>query len=239
MVLVARRGERLRGLEEELRRRHPELEVHGVAADLSDPAVRRGLAEAIGTAEWQPTLLVNNAGMGDYGEFVHGDWGKLRDVIELNVTALTHLTHLFLPGMIRRGEGAIVNVSSLAGELPIPDIAVYAATKAYVTSFSEALRAELREHRIPVVAVCPGPVHTEFGCVAARGGRKVATPGGGEFYVEADEVVAAALRGLRADRARVFPGWKVALLAAALSVMPAMLVRFAMSSRPRRIPADD
>ena len=89
-------------------------------------------------------------------------------MIRLNVEALTHLTHALVPGMIRRGGGAVVNVSSLACLLPIPDFAVYAATKAYVTSFSEALRIELRGHGIPVLAVCPGPVHTGFGEVARR-----------------------------------------------------------------------
>ena len=128
----------------------------------------------------------------------------------------------------------MVNVSSLASLLPIPDFAVYAATKAYVTSFSEALRIELRTHRIPVLAVCPGPVRTEFGQVARRGqaGRKI--PGHACFYVPAEQVVAESLMALDRNRARVYPGLKTAAAALVISALPIVLLRLVMGCRPRR-----
>ncbi|NNC89241.1 MAG: SDR family oxidoreductase [Akkermansiaceae bacterium] len=238
MVLVARREDRLHALEAALREAHPHLEVGSIPVDLAGEAGRRELITRLHEAGWHPTLLVNNAGMGDYGEFATSDWEKTQGMISLNITALTHLTHAFLPEMISGGEGGIINVSSLAGQLPIPDIGVYAATKAYVTSFSEALRIELREHGIPVVAVCPGPVRTEFEEVAARNRARSDVAQRDWFLVDKGEVVAEALRGLRAGRALVFPGWKVALVATAISIMPAVLIRLAMSGRPRRVDRD-
>jgi short-subunit dehydrogenase len=180
-----------------------------------------------------PDLLVNNAGMGDYGEFATADWGKLEAMLRLNIEALTHLSHALLPAMIGRQGGAILNVSSLASLLPIPDFAVYAATKAYVSSFSEALRIEVREHGIRVQALCPGPVHTEFGEVAGRG---PGTDFGARewFYVSQQQVVREALAGLDADKPRVYPGLKIALAAAAISLLPLAALRLAMSFRPRR-----
>ncbi len=154
-------------------------------------------------------------------------------MIELNVAALTQLTHGLLPDMIEAGKGAILNISSLASLLPIPDRGVYAASKAYVTSFSEALRLELGEHGISVVAVCPGPVHTGFGETAGREGAPGETPAREWFYVSKEEVVRAALAGLDRNRARVYPGWKVALLATAISLLPLAAIRCLMSHRPR------
>lgn len=115
------------------------------------------------------TLLINNAGAGDYGEFSEGSWDRIRTLLRLNVESLTRLCHAMIPGLKRNG-GDIINISSLAALLPIPDFAVYAATKAYVSSLSEALRLELKEHGIRVLAVCPGPVSTGFGKAARRPG---------------------------------------------------------------------
>ncbi len=135
--------------------------------------------------------------------------------------------------MILRG-GAIINVSSLASVLPIPDFAVYAATKAYVTSFSEALRIELKDHGIPVVAVCPGPVRTEFGKVSRRSPDSPAMPSKKSFYVPKEQVVAEALAGLDGNAARVYPGLKIAVAAFVLSALPMVALRFVMGFRPKR-----
>jgi uncharacterized protein len=152
----------------------------------------------------------------------------------VNIEALTQLAHAVLPGMIRRGRGGIVNVSSLAGMLPIPDFAVYAATKAYVTSFSEALRFELRDHGVRVLAVCPGPVHTEFGRVAKRGSDSAGMPGRECFYVPKEQVVVEAIAALDRGAARVFPSWKIAAAALVVSALPMVLLRALLSTRPRR-----
>jgi short-subunit dehydrogenase len=117
----------------------------------------------------------------------------------------------------------------------MPDFAVYAATKAYVSSFSEALRIELRDHNISVLAVCPGPVHTEFGKVAART-EDVAMHGLREsFYVSKEQVVAEAIAAMDRKQARLYPGWKIALAAAGISLIPLALLRLVMSSRPRKV----
>jgi short-subunit dehydrogenase len=101
-------------------------------------------------------FLVNNAGVGDHGLFEESDWSRVQAMIEVNIRALTQVTHAVLSDLILSGQGAILNVSSIASLLPLPQMAVYAATKAYVTSFSEALRAELRGSGISVTALCPG-----------------------------------------------------------------------------------
>lgn len=233
LVLTARREDLLRGLADRIRNAHPRVEVSVIAADLVRPEERNRLVEELSHRGLVPDLLVNNAGMGDYGEFVSADWNKLETMIRLNMEALTHLTHELLPGMIRQGRGAVMNVSSLASLLPIPDFAVYAATKAYVTSFSEALRIELRDLGIPVLAVCPGPVHTGFGDVARRSPDSK-LPVAEAFCVSREQVVAESLMALDADRARVFPSLKVAAAAFVISALPVFLIRLAMSRRPRR-----
>jgi len=233
LVLVARREERLAELADRIRVRFPHVAVAVFAVDLNSREERELLAKTLGERGFKPDLLVNNAGLGDYGEFATADWEKLQAVLRVNIEALTHLTHLLVPEIIRRGGGAIINVSSLASLLPIPDFAVYAATKAYVTSFSEALRIELKEHGIPVLAVCPGPVRTEFGQVSRRS-PDAELPAHKAFYVPKEQVVAESLDALDCNRARVYPGVKVAVAALVLSALPIVAIRLAMSFRPRR-----
>lgn len=234
LVLVARREDLLRQVAEGIVRDHPGTEVVIEVADLACSKDRELLLQNLARRECVPDLLVNNAGLGDYGEFVTADWSRLQSMLQVNVEALTHLAHGLARGMVAAGRGAIINVSSLASLLPIPDFAVYAATKAYVTSFSEALRIELKPHGIPVLAVCPGPVHTEFGAVAQRGegGRRI--PGREWFYVAKEQVVAESLQALERNRARVFPHLKTAAAALAISAVPMVLLRLVMSSRPRK-----
>ncbi|MCF7732801.1 MAG: SDR family oxidoreductase [Akkermansiaceae bacterium] len=234
LVLVARREPQLHQLAALLQEAYPELEVLVYAADLADPSEREDLVENLILQRFIPDLLINNAGMGDFGEFVSADWSRVRSMLGVNIEALTHLTHALLPAMIRCGRGAVINISSLASLLPIPDFAVYAATKAYVTSFSEALRIELKPQGIPVLAVCPGPVSTGFGEVARRHGEGRELPGHDCFYVPREQVVAEALQALRASRARVYPGLKTALAAVLISALPIIAIRFAMGFRPRK-----
>lgn len=234
LVLVARRRDRLEELARKLRTEHAGLEVGVLEADLTVPSARGQVVSKIAGANLEPDLLINNAGMGDYGEFAEADWSKLESMLRLNIEALTHLTHALVPMMKKGGGGSIINVSSLASLLPIPDFAVYAASKAYVTSFSEALRIELAGHGIGVTALCPGPVHTEFGNVAMGGEKESAFPGREFFYTDAPQVVSEALAGMDANRARVFPGWQIAAAALVISALPIVLVRMAMGTRPRK-----
>ena len=124
IVLVARREGLLEQLAERIRARHPRVAVAVFAMDLTKAAERERLLETLAGRGVTPDLLVNNAGLGDYGEFATADWEKIQSMLQVNIEALTHLTHLLVPGMIRRG-GAIINVSSLASVIPIPDFAVY------------------------------------------------------------------------------------------------------------------
>jgi len=234
LVLVARREPLLQQLAERLRGLYPELEVLAHAADLTDASEREDLVETLILRRFVPDLLVNNAGLGDYGEFVSADWAKIRDVLGVNIEALTHLTHALLPAMIRGGRGAVVNISSLACLLPLPDLAVYAATKAYVTSFSEALRIELRDHGVSVLTVCPGPVRTEFGAAARRHAEAREMPGHRAFYVPKEQVVAEALCALDRNHARVYPGLKTAAAAFLIAAMPIVVIRLVMGMRPRK-----
>jgi hypothetical protein len=234
MVLVARRGDRLRDLSHRLTSKHPGLQVLVVEADLVTAEGRHAVMAACDEAGLVPDLLINNAGMGDYGEFADSDPDKLLAMLRLNVEALTMVTHAVLPGMIAAGRGDIIQVSSLASLLAIPDFAVYAATKAYVTSFSEALRIELLDTGVHVTALCPGPVHTEFGSIAQRGEGKKESSFREWSYVDQEIVVADALTGVSKNQARVFPGLKIAAAAVVLGLLPVALLRLAMSTRPRR-----
>jgi short-subunit dehydrogenase len=233
LVLVARRAGLLENLAERIRDASPKTAVSVIAADLAQPAGRLQVANILRESGLHADLLVNNAGLGDYGEFATADWPRLEAMLRVNIEALTHLTHLLLPHMPY--GGAVLNVSSLASLLPIPDFAVYAATKAYVTSFSEALRIELRERGIRVLAVCPGPVHTEFGQVARRDETMPGMPSRECFYVPRGQVVAESLVALAQDRARVYPGLKIAAAAIVISAIPIALLRLVMSRRPRRM----
>src|SRR5207302_1853851 len=157
----------------------------------------------------------------------------LNEMIQVNVLAVTALTRALLPQMIAQNRGAILNVSSSAGFLPIPGFAVYAATKAYVTSFSEALRAEVRGTGVSVCALCPGPVHTEFQEVAKRPDAQPDT--GPEFvFVPAEQVVRDALTALEADRPLVIPGFLMKLGMFLVRITPMPILRFLSRFSPRR-----
>lgn len=232
LVLVARREKRLEEIATALVEHHPHLKVRIFSSDLADEAGRHHLLNLLSQADLYPDCLINNAGMGDYGEFRQADWAKTEAMIRLNMEALTHLTHALLPGLVA-GRGAILNMSSLASILPIPDFAVYAATKAYVTSFSEALRLELRDQGVRVLAVCPGPVKTEFGDHAKRNSTKK-LPTQEAFYVPSEQVVKDSLVALLRDRPRIYPGLKVTAAAAVIGLLPLAAIRLLMASRPRK-----
>lgn len=234
LVLVARRESLLQQLADRVRAKFPQLTVAVFVVDLKVPAERDQLVGNLAAAGFLPDLLVNNAGLGDYGEFTTAEWGKLQSMLSVNIDALTHLSHALIPEMIRRGRGGIINVSSLASLLPIPDFAVYAATKSYVSSFSEALRIELREHHIPVLAVCPGPVRTEFGKVSRRTPEGPGMPSKKSLYVPKEQVVSEALSALDRNKPRIYPSLKIAAAALVLSALPMAILRFVMGFRPRR-----
>ncbi|MDQ6908610.1 MAG: SDR family oxidoreductase [Chloroflexota bacterium] len=222
IVLVARRVERLQQLQHELTAANPKLQVHVRAADLSNVDEVGALADGLERDRTAVDLLINNAGLGDRGAFVTSDPPRVNDILAVNVIALTMLTRRLLPAMVAAKRGAILNVSSSASFMPMPELGVYAATKAYVTSFSEALRGELRGSGVVVSALCPGPVHTEFDRVARRASDREQRLAPEFTYVSAAKVVRMGLAGIERDRAIVIPGaaMKSAMFVTRLLPMP-------------------
>jgi short-subunit dehydrogenase len=234
MVLVARRNDRLEALELELKIVNPHLEVFCRQLDLRDQIELERFCDWLDESGLSVDLLVNNAGLGDRGAFIDGEWARLHAMLQVNIAALTYLTYRILPSMRKTGCGAILNVSSAAGFLPMPNLAVYAATKAYVTSFSEALRAELRNSNISVTALCPGPVPTEFDDTASRTPQGYLSPMPELFTVSVQEVVRTALHAVSRDRARVIPGTFVNLTMTTLAFIPMFLKRVILNAQAAR-----
>ncbi|HEY8427431.1 MAG TPA: SDR family oxidoreductase [Sandaracinaceae bacterium] len=222
IALVARREERLDALAKELRERYPSCRVLVHKADLCDLDQAAAMIDAV-EAELGPIdVLVNNAGFGDVGVFDLADWDKLARMIQLNVTALTFLTHRVLPGMYARRKGGVLNVSSGFGLQWMPAFAAYVGTKHYVTSFTESLRVEAALHGVTVTQVCPGPVDTEFEQVAEN-------PTGHSppsfVRISAERCAREALRGFERGRAIVVPGVVMKLVLASGAVTPRWFLR--------------
>jgi len=233
MILVARRDEKLIELADRLKREHPKLVVHVRKVDLADPEQLRAFLESLDRDNLEVDLLINNAGLGDSGPFAESDPDRNKEMTVVNVETLTLITRHLLPRMIAKHRGAILNVSSSAGFLPIPLSAVYAATKAYVTSFSEALRAELYGTGVSVCALCPGPVVTEFQQVAKREG--VQPNIGPQFLVvTVEQVVREGLAAVEADRPLVIPGFAMKLLMLVVRLMPMPVLRWVARMSPRK-----
>jgi short-subunit dehydrogenase len=200
VLLVARSEEKLVTLCNELGRSNS-IRAQYVALDLSKPESAARLFEEATKRGLTVDMLINNAGFGSMGEFSRLDLSRELNMIDLNIKSLVELTYRFLPPMIERRQGAIINVASTAAFQPVPFMATYAATKAFVLSFSEALWEENRSHGIKVLALCPGVTETNF-FEAARGfkppARSSQTP---------EEVVDTALRGFERGKSHVISGW--------------------------------
>ncbi len=161
LVLVARSEDKLQKLAGQLRSQH-DIQTHIIAQDLTTPQAGTTIFEKIQYQGLRIDLLVNNAGFGDYGHFSDRALEKQLAMIQLNIKVLVELTGLFLPAMKQRGEGGIINISSIAGFQPVPKMSVYAATKAFVLNFTEALWAENKDPGVKILAVCPGPTESQF-----------------------------------------------------------------------------
>ncbi len=232
LVLVARRAEALEGVKMELSGTRTKVLL--CVSDLATEAGRNDLMAFLAAHGVKPNLLINNAGLGDYGSFASSSAEKTRMQIELNITALTMLTHEVLP--LLQTPGGILNVSSLASMLPMPELAVYAASKAYVTSFSEALAIELAPRGITVSCVCPGPTPTNFSKTAKRtDGGDTNRDGQGLLRIPPSQVVREALGALRAGRACVFPGVGVAIAGRVFRMMPRRLMRWVLKRRSAKV----
>ncbi len=205
LVLSARREEYLSALAEELQRTTG-VDALAVPCDLAKPDARHRLVQAIEKSDQAVSILVNCAGLGSGGAFLQLDQAAELDMVGVNVDAVVDLCGVFAPAMVRQGGGAILNVASIAGFAPLPRQATYAATKAFVISFSHALHAELKHSGVTVTTLCPGPTRTNF---SAASGRQVlgAMEKLPTFMTSApDEVAEAGLRALERGRRHVTVG---------------------------------
>lgn len=205
VTLVARRHERLRALAVELGDAHG-VRAETVTADLTDPAAREGIAAAVGDRGLVAHVLVNAAGLSTVGAVHTNDAAAELAMIRTDVEALAHLCSLFLPGMVDRRAGAILNVASTAAFQPMPGQAGYAASKAFVVSYSQAVRAELAGTGVSVTTLCPGPVETEFAAAAGFDDDEAKAALPSFMWVSQEAVAAAGVDGLERGRSVVVPG---------------------------------
>jgi uncharacterized protein len=203
LTLAARREERLGELAAELRDAHG-VRVDTIECDLSDEADRARILERLAELAVNVEVLVNNAGFGTGGRFERLHPERELEMVGVNVEAPVALCARFVPDMVRRGRGAILNVASTAAFQPLPRQATYAATKAFVLSFTEGLHAELAGTGVTATALCPGPVRTEFADVAGIGDDAAGLPS--VFWADAPEVAEEGVRGLEHGKRVVVPG---------------------------------
>jgi hypothetical protein len=224
VALVARRADRLLEIAEELTDRHG-VPAQVIAADLTAPDSLSTIRTRLDEAGRSVDILINNAGFASAGRFVDVDPQRLRREVDLDVGAVAGLAREFLPDMVRRQSGLVINVASTAAFQPVPYMATYGAAKAFVLSLSEALAAEYRPHGVRVLALCPGPVDTEFFDVvgARRDGRGRSMAALGRM-ARPEEVVRSALRAADQGRLMVAPGLLNTGLSVASRLAPRRLV---------------
>lgn len=221
LVLVARRLSALAAVAQRCEKRH-DAKVHIIQSDLSDSTAPRVLAAELRARKLDIHTLINNAGVGASGTVAHLSVEAQMNMIAVNVTALTELTRRLLPGILERGDGAIMNVASTAAFLPGPGMAVYYASKAYVLSFTEALAEELRGTGIHVTAFCPGPTATEFGAVSGMSETKLFKQRG--MMMPSARVAKIGWEGLLANERVVVPGASNKLLIQSLRLGPRSVI---------------
>jgi short-subunit dehydrogenase len=215
VVVVARRVDRLEQLQRELEGRHG-VRVECITADLAEA----GAAERVFARAPDVEILVNNAGFSEYGLFADQDLPCVRDMLQVNVMALTELTRLYVDPMRARGRGKILQVASTAAFQPGPRMAVYYASKAYVLSFSEALAVELDGSGVTVTTLCPGPTDSEFNAVA----HYPVTPLVERVMMSSEEVAQIGYRGMMRGERLVIAGARNKLTAVASQLGPRSLV---------------
>ena len=192
------------------------VEVRITPKDLSHPAAPAELYQELQEGGIAVDVLVNNAGLGGSGPFLHTDWNNEAEMIQVNIVAVAHLSKLFLPQIVAR-RGKLLNVGSVAGFLPGPYTAIYYASKAFVLHFTEALAEELSESGATVTCLCPGPVLTNFQKRAHGGGSSRANE---TLFMDVREVARLGYEGMKQGKRVVIPGWRNRLLTNALRLVP-------------------
>lgn len=240
LVLVARRVARLEALGDELTGRHPGLTVHALGCDLADLAAIEWLVAELARRDLEIDVLVNDAGLGYDALLDRADWPKVEQVLRVNVLAVVKLTSALVRPMVERGRGGILNVGSSAGFTIYPGAAAYIGSKHFVYGFTQALRLDLDGTGVTVCQVCPGPVATEFGVIAAGGVASSGEAGpdgpGPSLRISAAQCAREALAGFERGRAVIIPGAGFrALMAVARTVVPHRVQRRLMAPSARRM----
>jgi uncharacterized protein len=220
LVLVARRRERLEALAGELRA-GGKVSVHVLAADLAVPAEVERVVREVQGLPVEIEFLVNNAGLGNVGAFASSPLERQLVMVDVNVRALVRLTHAFLPGMLARKRGRVLNIGSTAGLQPGPFGAVYYASKAFVNSFTEALSHELKGTGVTATVSLPGATATEFASVAGSGTTRLFRSG----VMSSAEVASDAYRAMQRGTPFVVHGWRNRVLAFSIRLGPRSVVR--------------
>ena len=228
LFLVARSGAKLKSVCDELSEKHG-IDARYLAIDLTGECSDLRVFEETEQAGFEIEWLINNAGFGSMGDFAKLELEREAEMIELNVLALVKLTHRFLGPMRARRNGAIINVSSGASFQPIPFFATYAATKAFVTSFTEAIAEENRPFGIRILALCPGTTDTGF-FEASRIEERIKVKG----VQTPEQVVETALKALKQGKTKVVSGWVNYFIASAVNIFPNSLITRAMAKPLRK-----
>jgi short-subunit dehydrogenase len=216
LVLVARKQQSLAEISKELEAQHG-ISARIIPKDLSDTLAAQEIYEELQRETITVDALVNCAGFGASGFFSETDWSREMSMLQVNVVALTHLTRLFLDGMLQRKDGKVLNVASTAAFQPGPLMAVYYATKAYVLSFTEALEDEVRNSGVTVSALCPGPTRTRFQEISGMTKSRLY---GGAWVMDAGTVARIGYQGLMSNKRVIIPGLRNRLLAFAVRLTP-------------------
>jgi short-subunit dehydrogenase len=222
LILVARRKERMDELANELTQKHTNIQIKVIAQDLAKAGAAQTLHEKVMAITHDIDVLINNAGFGAVGNFPKPDLARQMEMIDLNVRTLVELTGLFLPRMLTRKMGRILNVGSLAGFQPGPYMSIYYATKAFVNSFTEALHEELGDSGVTCTLLAPGPVHTEFGQVAKTDTSRLFKR---QTVVEAKAVAECGYKAMREGKDIAIPGFSAKMVPQILRFTPRALVR--------------
>lgn len=226
LILVARRKERLSALATCLEQEYA-IRTEVLVADLSNPDAVERVQQRIVQLK-HLTMLVNNAGFGTSGNFTEIELGLQIAMVQVHILASMQFCRAALPGMVAKGRGAIINVSSIAGLIPMPGNVTYCATKAYLNSFSEALQVELDGTGVQVQALCPGFTYTEFhGSPEFKGQSYTRIPK--ILWMTAEEVVTASLNALKRDRVIYIPGLGYRLIATVIHLTPTVLRQWVMA----------
>ena len=226
ILIVARDKQKLENIKQRFELEHG-IHVHYVPADLSTTDGYTAIIDYVKQNALSIGYLVNNAGFGDYGDFIERDMMKYIEIINLNITALTALTHHFAKLMVSNGYGRILNVASTAGFQPDPHFAVYGATKSYVINFSEALHKELENTGVTVTVLSPGATKTEFIDRAEMGHSKLFDKG----VMSASEVARVGYEGMIQGKLHVIPGFKNRVMAFFSSITPSSKIRLDMTAK--------